>query len=140
MKPTSSQWEQPELSYPAHRGVFVPEDMHSSHSGIGVHWSASQRTAEEMASYAHTLHPTGQGHQVIHHGSIPSSSVEDNPEVMKSNGVLGGGRNLNSNSEKEIPVKKGAPILVSGRTKGTNRNGKWKTRERRYNPPREMKA
>jgi hypothetical protein len=130
---------QPEISFPVHRGVFVPGDMHSSNSGVGVHWSASQRTAEEMASYAQNLHPTGEGHQIIHHGSVPISSVESNTKTLSSNAVLSP-NNLNQNSEKEVPVKKGAPVLINSRTKATNRNGVWKTRERKYTPPREMKA
>jgi len=131
---------QPELSFTAHRGVFVPEDMYSSHSGAGTHWSASQRTAEEMASYAQAASPSKQGHQIIHHGSIPMSSVEDNPDVLKAGGVLGGGKDLNNNSEKEIPVKKGATVHVTSRTKATKRNGVWKTRERNYKPARKVSA
>ena len=47
---------------------------------------------------------------------------------------------LNENREKEVPVKRGAPVLVTGRTKGSLRNGVWKSRERTYKKPREMKA
>ncbi|CAB4174721.1 hypothetical protein UFOVP965_72 [uncultured Caudovirales phage] len=132
---------QPEISFPAHRGVFVPDNVHTSQSGVGVHWSASKITAESMASYAHALHPRVgvTGHHVIHHGNIPISSVEDNVATLKANGVFDQ-RNLNNNSEKEIPVKKGAPVFISSRTKSRESNGIWKTRERTYNPPREVKA
>lgn len=131
---------QPELSFPVHRGVFVPESMYSSNSGAGVHWSASEKTAEEMASHAQLNQKRGTtGHQIIHHGLVPMSSVETNIKNLTNNAVLSP-ENLNKNKEQEVPVKKGATVLVTSRTKATNKNGKFRTRERRYTPPRKVKA
>jgi len=131
---------QPELSIPVHRGVFVPSNIHSSNSGIGVHWSASRKIAEEMASHSEAEHTSwGSGSHVVHHGSVPISSIETNIKTLTNNAVLSP-ENLNKNREKEVPVKKGSPVLVTGRTKGTFRNGAWKMRERTYKKPREMKA
>jgi hypothetical protein len=129
---------QPELSFPAHRGIFLSDKVyHSSNSGIGMHWSADQKIAEEMASHAGTN--LGSGTPIIYHGEIPISSVETDFNRLYDRSVLSPS-NLNENREKEVPVKRGAPILVTGRTKGTLRNGVWKTRERTYKKPREMKA
>ena len=131
---------QPELSFPAHRGVFVPSKVHSSNSGMGMHWSADRKIAEVMASHAEANRTSlGSGSHVIHHGEIPISSVETDYNTLYDKGVLYP-INLNDNREKEIPVKKGAPITVTGRTKATLRNGVWKTRERTYKKPREMKG
>jgi hypothetical protein len=153
---------QAELSYPAHRGLFIPSAFysdgrprvaHSSYSGLGMHWTANQRIAEEMASHAgagttwdlphrnpHSREtPDTSGTAIIYHGEIPMSSVETDVDVLKNNRVLSP-ENLNRNKEDEIPVRKGAPVLVTGRTKSSLRNGVWKTRERTYKKPREMKG
>jgi hypothetical protein len=144
---------QPELSYTAHRGLFLPGNVaHSSHSGMGMHWSASQKIAEEMASHANagsTYLPPHEylnkrerdtsGTAMVYHGEIPMSSVETDVETLKNNRVLSP-ENLNKNKEEEIPVRRGAPVLVTGRTKSSLRNGVWKTRERTYKKPREIKA
>lgn len=134
---------QPELSFSAHRGIFVPDKVHSSHSGIGMHWSASEKIAQVMASHSAEnrsrgmLPPTGS--HVIHHGEIPISSVETDYNTLYDRGVIYP-INLNENREQEIPVKRGAPVTVTGRTKGTMRNGVWKNRERTYKPPRTVKG
>lgn len=142
---------QPELSYTAHRGLFLPGNVaHSSNSGMGMHWTANQRIAEEMASHAHAgitweaphehLNlPDTSGTAMIYHGEIPMSSVETDVDVLKNNRVLSP-ENLNRNKEDEIPVRKGAPVLVTGLTTSSLRNGVWKTRKRTYKKPREMKA
>jgi hypothetical protein len=142
---------QPELSFTAHRGVYVPElPFHRSRTpGVGLHWSASQKIAEEMSSHAqqetinrqvgNRLQIGTTGSHVIYHGEIPMSSVESDWQNLYNRGVFSPS-NLNENREQEVPVKKGAPVLVTGRTKGSLRNGVLKTRKRTYNPPREMKA
>lgn len=142
---------QPELSYTAHRGLFFPGNVaHSSNSGMGMHWTSNQKIAEVMASHAqagiawkapheHLNLPDTSGTAMIYHGEIPMSSVETDVDVLKNNRVLSP-ENLNRNNEEEIPVRRGAPINVTGRTKGSLRNGVLKTRKRTYNPPREMKA
>jgi hypothetical protein len=131
---------QPELSFPVHRGVFVPDKVHSSNSGLGMHWSASEKIAEVMTSHAEANRTSlGSGSHVIHHGLAPISSVETDFNRLYDKGVLSPS-NLNENREQEVPLKRGAPVLVTGRTKGTLRNGVWKTRKRNYKTPREMKA
>ena len=132
---------QPELSIPAHRGVFVPGDYYSSNSGLGVHWSASQKVAEEMGSHAWNEHATGgmgthpNDRIVIHNAEVPLSSVETDINVLKKNKVFSP-ENLNQNSEDEVPVKKGKTVRV----KSTSISTRARTRTKRYNPPREMKA
>lgn len=126
--------------FAAHRGIFVPGDRYSSNSGIGVHWSASQRVAEEMAAHASqnsAPHPKDQ--TIIFQGLIPKSSVETNVDVLKNNKVLSP-EDLSKNKEQEIPVRKGAPVAVTKSTRAVQRNGVWKARNRTYTPPREMKA
>ena len=133
---------QPELSFNVHRGVFNPGGVHSSNSGVGVHWSANKTTAEQMAAYASvasSFPPHPKDSSTVHHASVPVSSLEFDTNTLKKNGVLSVG-DMAKNSEQEIPVRKGATVKVTGRTKVTNRNGAWKTRERTYNPPREVKA
>jgi hypothetical protein len=109
---------------------------------MGMHWTADQKIAEVMASHAqgNKYYPNYKsGSHIIYHGSVPISSVETDFNRLYDRSVLSPS-NLNENREKEVPVKRGAPILVTGRTKGTLRNGVWKTRERTYKKPREMKA
>lgn len=141
---------QPELSFPAHRGVFIPDQYYGSRApGLGLHWSASQKIAEEMSSHAQQEIINRQignrkqvgttGSHVIYHGEVPMSSVESDWQNLYNRGVFSPS-NLNENREQEVPVKKGAPVLVTGRTKGTLRNGVLKTRKRTYKTPREMKA
>jgi hypothetical protein len=142
---------QPELSFTAHRGVFFTDlpFNRSRTPGVGLHWSASQKIAEEMSSHAqqetinrqvgNRLQIGTTGSHVIYHGEIPMSSVESDWQNLYNRGVFSPS-NLNENREQEVPVKKGAPVLVTGRTKGSLRNGVLKTRKRTYNPPREMKA
>lgn len=136
MEPTEGQ-------FAAHRGIFVAGDRHSSNSGLGVHWSASERVAEEMASHASQVpekrvpHPKDK--TIIYHGSIPASSVETNVDTLRANKVLSPD-DLSKNKEREIPVKKGAKINVTSSTKASKRNDVWKTRNRTYTPPREMRA
>ena len=104
---------------------------------MGMHWSASEKVAEVMAS--HAAEKRGSGSHVIYHGEVPTSSVETDFNRLYDRSVLSPS-NLNENREKEVPVKRGAPVLVTGRTKGSLRNGVWKSRERTYKKPREMKA
>jgi len=131
---------QPELSFPAYRGVFVPGEYHSSNSGLGLHWSASQKVAEEMGSHAWYERSNGMGTHprdriVVHNAEIPLSSVETDTNVLKKNKVFSP-ENLNENSEEEVPVKKGKTVRV----KSTSISTRARTRTRNYNPPREMKA
>jgi hypothetical protein len=76
----------------------------------------------------------------VHTAEIPLSSVEFDKEVLKKNKVFSPD-NLNKNSEQEVPVKKGATILLkSTRTTRTSNYSGYRTRTRTYNPPKEIKA
>ena len=124
-----------ELFFEAHRGLIGKLDPKY---GIGMHFSKSAKTARRFASRQSWEPGT------IIHAQVPISSVETDPKVLGQRGYAGfGGKDLLA--EEEIPVRQGAPILVTGRT--TVRRAKsWKeantrkTRTRRYNPPREMTA
>lgn len=137
---------QPELAIDAHRGMFVPGGYHSSNNGAGVHWSASKRVAEEMGTHAwHDRATSGiithpKDKIVMHNAEIPLSSIETDKSVLKKNKVFSPD-NLNKNSEQEVPVKKGATILLksTSATRTSNYSG-YRTRTRTYNPPREIKA
>lgn len=72
---------------------------------------------------------------IVFHGEVPISSVEGDKNILKENGV----RNFDT-SEKEVPVKQGSPVKVTGISKFRDVNGIIKERKRSYNPPREMKA
>lgn len=132
---------QPELAFQAHRGIFVPGDRHTSNAGLGVHWSAHSKVAEEMGSHAWHEHATGgmgthpNDRLVMHKAEIPISSVETDKDVLNKNKVFSPD-NLNENSEGEVPVKKGATV----RLKSTSTSTRKRTRTRTYNPPRERKA
>lgn len=137
---------QPELAINAYRGIFVPGDYYSSNSGTGVHWSADKKTAEEMGSHAWWDHATGgmgthpKDKIIMHNAEIPLSSIEDDVSVLKKTKVYSPD-NLNKNSEKEVPVKKGATVLLksTSATRTSNYSG-YRTRTRTYNPPREVQA
>ena len=132
---------QPEMSFEAHRGVFVPGDYYSSNAGLGVHWSANRQVAEEMGSHAWHEHATGgigthpNDKIVMYNAEVPVSSVETDKKVLKQNKVFSPD-NLNENSEKEVPVKKGAVV----RLKSASTSTRARTRTRTYNPPREVRA
>lgn len=137
---------QPELSIDAHRGIFVPGDYYASNAGLGVHWSASKKVAEEMGTYAwHDRATSGiithpKDKIVVYTAEIPISSVETDKSVLKKNKVLSID-DFSKNSEKEVPVKKGATILLksTSATKTSNHSG-YRTRTRTYNPPKEVQA
>jgi hypothetical protein len=126
--------------------MFVPGDHYSSNSGLGIHWSASSKVAEEMGTHYWHDHATGgmgthpNDKIVMHNAEVPISSVETDKDVLKKNKVFSPD-NLNENSEEEVPLKKGATVRVksSSSTKTSNYSG-YRTRKRTYRPPREMKA
>ena len=129
MKPTSNQWEQPELSTEVHRGLKEP--LNAS-KGVGVHWSHVRGVANRFANDNAT-----EKKRTVIHAKVPISSVETNTKILSNNrvGTLVPGDPL---LEREIPVKKGAPVKVTGVTKFRGELGKRRTRT--FNPPREMKA
>jgi hypothetical protein len=118
-----------ELFFNAHRGLTK---VTKPTGALGSHWSASRGTADDFMSRGSTI-PTG----VIISAKIPLSSVETNTGRIKDvrRGEYG---------EQEITTKKNAPVLVTSMTKIYEtphaKYGGGRTRTRKYNPPREMKA
>ena len=102
-----------------------------------MHFSESEKTAKRFASRAYW-----QPGSVVH-AKIPMSSVETNATTLGQRGFARF-KGKDPLGEEEIPVKQDAPIFVTGRTSlrpaKPLSNGERKTRTRRYNPPREMKA
>ena len=130
---------QPDLAFQAHRGIFVPGDHHTSNAGLGVHWSADRKIAEEMGAHA-SQNNAGMGTHpndriVMYNADVPISSVETDFNKLYDRGVLSP-LNLNENTEKEIPLKKGAIVHLKSSSSSTRK----RTRTRTYTPPRERKA
>lgn len=141
-----------ELFFSVHRGIH-PQGRHTGSvsestpekgsSRLGVHWSASPQVAKRFAGDTGFL-----GTGTVYHGTAPISSVETNTAKLNALQV-----NLdNTLKEKEVTLKKGAPVSVSERDTIKERKGKmdpeypdedvplYRVRKRTYNPPREMKA
>lgn len=118
-----------ELFFEAHRGLTK---VGKPTGALGSHWSASRGTADDFMSRGSTR-PTG----VIISAKIPMSSVETATERLTD--VRRGNYN-----EQEITTKKNSPVLVTSMTRvyehPNAKYGGGRTRTRRYNPPREMKA
>jgi len=152
-----------ELFFQAHRGL---KDSPSKDRGLGMHWSADKSIAFGFSGGGKRYVPNvwhasdrPQPNTVIH-AQVPISSVETSRKVLGSRGVF----DPNSSSaqfrglaehEKEISVRPGAPVLVTGMTKyrrierpsqapsaipGISKEVKTKPRTRKYNPPRQMTA
>ena len=121
-----------ELQFEAHRGIIGKLDPKY---GVGMHFSASPQVATRFAS-RQSWNPG-----TVIHARVPLSSLETDKEILGQRGFAGfeGKDPLN---EQEIPVRQGAPILVTGRTtvrkKKSWQDQERKTRTRTYNPPRIM--
>lgn len=143
-----------ELFFKVHRGVNVSYPHYPQAGGssqysldsknLGTHWSADADVAKEFANSPNSRALTSHwrtDHAKVIHADVPMSSVETDSETMR----LGGFANFSSqdpHEEKEVMVKKGAPIKVTGITKlrqSKDRN-EIKSRKRTYKKPREMSA
>jgi hypothetical protein len=131
-----------ELFFDAHRGMKIHSgnNFKINHKELGMHWSADP----EIATLFSNAPSTPELGRVVS-AKIPVSSVETNSQRLHDRMV----DPHPESTEKEIPVKKGASVFVTGLTKfredtsdGVPRNfeKKLKSRTRTYNPPREMKA
>jgi len=114
---SEGQWAQPELTFPVHRGLMNAPDKDR---GLGMHWSADPSIARNMFA-------TKSGHVI--HADAPVSSVETNTKALDRWSVSSG----LFPEEKEVPVKTGSTVKVTGITGPSGRT-------RTYNPPREMRA
>ena len=124
-----------ELFFEAHRGIIHDSPLEKN---VGVHFSSSPEVARAFAT--RSFWKPG----LIYHAQIPVSSVETNTKQLVRRGYASfpGKNNL---GEKEVMVKEGAPIKVTGVTKLSSRRAATeedtrRVRKRTYNPPREMRA
>lgn len=144
MRNLGRQWTQSEVSFEAHRGFKQTPNVKS---GLGMHWTGDVGLAKKFAGelgYNPEVHKSPRPHTIVH-AQIPVSSVETNQQTLQKRGVydafspVPGIRKL-SETEKEVSVKSGAPINVTGITKFRGSVQAPKSRTRRYNPPRQMQA
>jgi hypothetical protein len=119
-----------ELFFEAHRGVSTGP-KHKVKKNLGMHWSTDEGIADMFSSRVSAQKPYG----VIVHAKIPMSSVETDTATLKKHQVYGS-EDTDERNEKEVPVKKGSSVFVTGVTKRKGSN----YRTRTYNPPREKKA
>ena len=146
MNPSSGQWTQPELTTTVHRGLARKPTPGRE---LGMHWSADPAVARRFA---------GQFGTVVH-GEVPISAIETDPHTLKRAAVFLDDVGIKGPPEKEIPVKSGEAVKVTGTTGGGNRwdpkfldglegvdkaiaynRVKTRQRKRTYKQPREMKA
>ena len=131
-----------ELFYDVHRGISTASGSRQvDKSNLGVHWSTSQDVAQQFANKRSKYPAWYTNHARIFHAQVPVSSVETDPTQLRARGFAGfGGKD--PLGEKEVPVKEGAPVMVTGITKLRQSRDKneMKSRTRRYNPPRQVKA
>jgi len=141
------QWVQPELSHEIHRGLAPatmgklmggtgePYDPEVGKSRVGVHWTSSPTVAQTFA---------GQngfwGKGTVIHGVAPTSAIETNTKTLEEGQVDLTGKL----KEKEVSLKKNAPVKITGRSTikevpGTEAE-RYRVRKRTYNPPREAQA
>jgi len=155
-----------ELFFEAHRGL---KQSPSKDYGLGMHWSAEERIARGFAGGGIYRDPNASvwspaesaklPHTVIH-AQVPISSVETDRKTMGQRGVFdpkspSAQFRTFADIEKEISVKPGAPVMVTGVTKyrkierpsqspyaipGISKEVRTKPRTRTYNPPRMVKA
>jgi hypothetical protein len=135
-----------ELFFQVHRGLAYHRGEKTNKGALGMHWSATPWHAEERAS----RHLRYGGHKgEVWHGTASISAVETDTARLKERGYAGF-EGKDPLGEKEVPLKEGAPVTVTGVTKyrikehrheqGFITGTETKRRERRFNPPREMKA
>ena len=129
-----------ELFFEAHRGLR--EKNPDSQYGLGIHFSSSENVAQKFAARVPWEHGT------IIHAKIPMSSVETDTKTLGQRGYAGFiGKLRDPLGEKEVPVKEGASVFVTGKTSlkpapplPDGERGERRSRTLTYNPPREMKA
>lgn len=135
-----------ELFFEAHRGLRFKGKETVDKGELGMHWSADRDKADEFAT-KHINWPKWERGETFH-AQIPVSAVETNFTRLRDEGFA----NFTGQDplgEKEVPVKEGAKVRVTGVTKHRrvynvkdqiNSGTQLKSRTRKYNPPREMNA
>ena len=155
-----------ELFFDVYRGMDThPAEGH----GLGAHWTTDEHIAKEFATpWSHSTpggpegHPVG-GPQTIIKAKVPISSVETDTSQLVKQKTLNPAGKSEYDYENEVPVKKGAKVLVEsistpGRSKYLKEKAskaktdfeawdvehKMMKRSRRinkrFNPPKEMQA
>ena len=138
------QWQQPELSFTAHRGITRKPQRGR---WLGMHWSADPAVARKFAGpFGHVIH-----------GEIPISSVVTDTAKLRSYSVFDREAEA-KNPEKEIPTDIGKPVKVTGITgpEADKNTGAWNgrrndgfmaasgakrpPRKRTYKKPKDMTA
>lgn len=149
MNRSEGQWEQPELTVPAYRGLSKP---FTEDKGTGVHWSTEEPIAKGLAGLSRIAEEVFYKPRTtdVLHADIPFGSVETDNKVRRRLDVLGVD-DPREDTEKEVTAKKGSKVLVKSITRykespmrdsktGAEIPYKGRKRTRTFNPPREMKA
>lgn len=142
-----------ELFFNVHRGLLpktllkaaggVKPDEEVGKTRLGIHWTASPTVAKTFAGENGFWGPG-----TVFHGTAPISAVETDTSKLNERQVDLEGKL----HEKEITLKKNAPVTLTGKDTIKERKGKmdpkypgesiplYRVRKRTYTPPREMKA
>lgn len=135
-----------ELFFQAHRGLRLQGKETVDKGELGMHWSASRDKADEFATKH--IHWPGWERGETYHAEIPVSAVETDFTRLRDRGFANFG-NKDPFGEKEVPVKEGAKIRITGVTKhrrvynvkgDINQGTQLKSRTRKFRQPREMQA
>ena len=94
------QWNQPELTFQVHRGVTR---KFKKDAPLGMHWSADPQVARRFAGSFGT----------VMHAEVPISSVETDSKRLSRAQVDMRDKEM-KRPEKEIPVKPGSKVKVTG--------------------------
>lgn len=135
-----------DLNSTIHRGIRM--DLPQGHEGhaaaqhilaqlkgksLGVHWTDQRGVAEDFGEYAGS---PGNTDVLIHAHKPRRHQIEEDLNILARNNVFG----YDVSDEAEVPLKKNAPVRVSGiswRSSG-DENGKWK--HHNLKEPMEMTA
>ena len=135
-----------ELFFSVHRGLRLQGSEKVDKGELGMHWSADRDKADEFATKH--IHWPGWERGETYHAQVPVSAVETNYTRLRDRGFANFSH-TDPFGEKEVPVKEGAKVQVTGVTKhrrvynvkdDINQGTQLKSRTRKYNPPREMQA
>ncbi len=129
------------FTVPLHRGVKSTSTLSNP---VGIHWTDVPKVAEKFAR-AKVMYPNERGSGRVIHGKVNEKAIVD--RKSKEGRTLRKIHGIESyENEHENTVRPGATVLVTGSTRITHTvdpKGKEKIerrRERRYNPPRQVRA
>lgn len=99
---SKQQWNQSELTFQVHRGVTR---KFKKDAPLGMHWSADPQVARRFAGSFGT----------VMHAEVPISAVETDSKRLSRAQVWQDSRDREmKRPEKEVPVKPGAKVKVTG--------------------------